>query len=325
MKYLKLFLLFSITFFQCSSLSAQISIEETIQYINKMLEGNPDAFRIDFRSADYNAIYGISKVEYIESYTIINYVCLYGCMYSQASGILKFNTNDLDIYETTEKYSFTVTYINFSCKNNSSNCIKIGSRAIGFFSVSCGSQSTRFINAFINIKKLTEISNPVPVKNDPFASKSDYENSKYSTDKTSTSLNITNDNNYCVVNMILTEGGTYEIPVLINNVLTINFIYDSGASDVSISPDVALTLIRTGTIKSDDFIGSQKYIFADGSIAESKKFILRNMKIGKFEIKNVTASISNSINSPILLGQSALGRFKKVTVNNINHTLTIYK
>ena len=39
-------------------------------------------------------------------------------------------------------------------------------------------------------------------------------------------------------------GGTYVVPVLINKAITLNFVIDSGASDVSIPADVVLTLVR---------------------------------------------------------------------------------
>ncbi len=127
-----------------------------------------------------------------------------------------------------------------------------------------------------------------------------------------------------VIRMIKSEGGTYEVPVTINGVLKISFILDSGASDVSISPDVALTLIKTGTVKESDFIGTQSYSFADGSHATSKVFIIHEIKIGNKIITNVKASISNSIDAPMLLGQTVLQRFGKFTVDNTNHILTLY-
>ena len=40
------------------------------------------------------------------------------------------------------------------------------------------------------------------------------------------------------------EGGIYVVPVLINNAITSDFIIDSGASDVSISADVVMPLMR---------------------------------------------------------------------------------
>lgn len=126
-----------------------------------------------------------------------------------------------------------------------------------------------------------------------------------------------------VINMHKATSGVYEIPVQLNGVLLIDFILDSGASDVSISPDVALTLIKTGTVSQSDFIGAQKYRFADGSEAISQRFIIHQLKIGDKVISNVEASISNSTNAPMLLGQTILQRLGKFTVDNVNHTLTI--
>jgi hypothetical protein len=42
------------------------------------------------------------------------------------------------------------------------------------------------------------------------------------------------------------EAGTFIVPVTINGKITLNFIIDSGASDVAVPADVVSTLIRTG-------------------------------------------------------------------------------
>jgi hypothetical protein len=45
---------------------------------------------------------------------------------------------------------------------------------------------------------------------------------------------------------LLREHGTFVVPVLINDKITLNFTIDSGASDVSIPADVLSTLTRAG-------------------------------------------------------------------------------
>jgi hypothetical protein len=55
------------------------------------------------------------------------------------------------------------------------------------------------------------------------------------------------------------EGGTFTVPVTINNTITLNFVLDSGAADVSLPADVVLTLMRTGTLNAADFQGEKKY------------------------------------------------------------------
>lgn len=118
-------------------------------------------------------------------------------------------------------------------------------------------------------------------------------------------------------------GGVYTLPVELNGVLKIDFIFDSGASDVSISPDVALTLIKTGTIKEDDWLQGAYYKFADGSTAKSKRFKLKSIKIGNKIITNISCSISNSIDAPMLLGQSVLSKFGKFTFDNQKQILIL--
>jgi aspartyl protease family protein len=118
-------------------------------------------------------------------------------------------------------------------------------------------------------------------------------------------------------------GGVYTLPIKLNGVLDIDFIYDSGATDVSISPDIALTLLKTGTIKESDWLPSQFYQFADGSIAKSKRFKLKSLVIGNKTIYNVSCSISNSIDAPMLLGQSALSKFGKLIFDNQKNLLII--
>ena len=117
------------------------------------------------------------------------------------------------------------------------------------------------------------------------------------------------------IKIIKTPSGLIEVPVVLNDVLRINFIFDSGASEVSISPDVALTLIRTGTITEKDFLLDQTYTFADGSTAKSKRFLIRKLIIGNQTLTNIEASISKSIEAPMLIGQNVMQKLGSVTID----------
>lgn len=119
------------------------------------------------------------------------------------------------------------------------------------------------------------------------------------------------------------KDGVYSLPVNLNNVLSLDFILDMGASDISISPDVFLVLYKSGTIKETDFIGSETYQFADGSTSKSSVFNLSKIKIGDIELTNIRASISNNINSPLLLGQSALKKLSSYKIDNQNNKLIV--
>jgi clan AA aspartic protease (TIGR02281 family) len=118
------------------------------------------------------------------------------------------------------------------------------------------------------------------------------------------------------------DGGTYVVPVLINNAITLDFVVDSGAADVTIPEDVVMTLRRTGTIRDSDFIGERTYVLADGSRVKSHTFRIRSLKVGDRVLENVTGSVSSRQGS-LLLGQSFLGRFKSWSVDNTKHALVL--
>jgi predicted aspartyl protease len=111
------------------------------------------------------------------------------------------------------------------------------------------------------------------------------------------------------------EGGSFVVPVRINDQITLKFVIDSGASDVSIPADVVMTLLRTGTITDADFLGTQKYRMADGSTVPSQQFVIRSLKVGDRTLNDVTGSIA-PVEGSLLLGQSFLRRFKSWSIDN---------
>jgi tetratricopeptide (TPR) repeat protein len=117
-------------------------------------------------------------------------------------------------------------------------------------------------------------------------------------------------------------GGTFVVPVAINGAITLNFIIDSGAADVTVPSDVVGTLIRTGTIERSDFIGTQTYILADGSESPSNTFVIRSLKVGDALVENVKGSIAPAAGN-LLLGQSFLQRFKSWSIDNTKHELVL--
>ena len=90
---------------------------------------------------------------------------------------------------------------------------------------------------------------------------------------------------------LIKQGGVYQLPVEINGVITLHFVLDTGAADVNIPADVALTLHRTGTIRDTDFLSGKTYTLADGSTLNSSRCLLRSLKIGNHRVADVAASI----------------------------------
>ena len=109
-------------------------------------------------------------------------------------------------------------------------------------------------------------------------------------------------------------GGVYEIPCLVNGV-KMNFIFDTGASDVCISLTEALFLYKNGYIEDED-IGDRSYSqVADGGIVENTKLHIKTIEIAGIEITDVDAIVVKSISAPLLLGQSAIQKIGRIEIN----------
>ena len=117
-------------------------------------------------------------------------------------------------------------------------------------------------------------------------------------------------------------SGVYEILCTINE-LPLKFIFDTGASSVSISSVEASFMLKNGYLRSDDIKGKDYYSMATGEIHEGTVIRLREIKIGDIMLRNVEASVVHSQQAPLLLGQSVLERFGIVTIDNINSRLII--
>lgn len=141
-------------------------------------------------------------------------------------------------------------------------------------------------------------------------------NSKQHGDQTSSS---TRDSKTMV--LMSEDNGVYKIPVFINET-KMNFIFDTGASDITISDVEAMFLYRQGKLLKEDILGSQQYQIADGSIAEGTIINLRTVKLGNRTLKNVKASIVHNNEAPLLLGQSALAQFGKVSIDYKKNEIT---
>ena len=76
------------------------------------------------------------------------------------------------------------------------------------------------------------------------------------------------------------HGNTYTVPVRVNQTITLPFVLDTGATDLVIPADVALTLIRAGALTSNDFIGKSQYSMANGSEQVSDRVIIREVQVG---------------------------------------------
>lgn len=101
------------------------------------------------------------------------------------------------------------------------------------------------------------------------------------------------------------EQGVYTLPCEVNG-LNMRFIFDTGASSVSISMAEALFMLKNGYLDDQDITGITKTQIANGQIDENVVINLKYVKIGERTIKNVQAVVSNSLDAPLLLGQTVI-------------------
>jgi clan AA aspartic protease (TIGR02281 family) len=123
---------------------------------------------------------------------------------------------------------------------------------------------------------------------------------------------------------LASKGGGLIAAAILNNSIKLDFIVDSGASELSIPADVFSTLVRNNTVNQADMTGLRNYKNADGKISQANTFLIRSLKIGNLEVFKVQAKVAPT-NAPPLLGQSFLKRFKAWSIDNSTRELILQR
>lgn len=118
------------------------------------------------------------------------------------------------------------------------------------------------------------------------------------------------------------HSGTYEIPCQVNG-LPLKMIFDTGASDVTISSVEANFMFKNGYLSSNDVKGKRNFMTASGDIHEGTVLKLKEVRLGDAVLKNIDASVVGNQKAPLLLGQSVLEKFGTITIDNIDSKLKI--
>ena len=110
------------------------------------------------------------------------------------------------------------------------------------------------------------------------------------------------------------ENGVYYVPIEVNG-LNLRFIFDTGASSISISSAEAAVMYRQGLITEDDILGASQMQDATGGISTGVVVNLRTVKVGDIVLNNIQATVVDNIQAPLLLGQTALAKFGKISID----------
>lgn len=116
------------------------------------------------------------------------------------------------------------------------------------------------------------------------------------------------------------RGNVYYIPGKVNG-LPLQFIFDTGASNVYISLTEALFMMKNGYLLENDFGDNAYTQVADGSFVENTEVTLREIDIAGIKLHNIKAYVSNTLNSPLLFGQSAIQKLGPIQLEGNRLTI----
>lgn len=118
-------------------------------------------------------------------------------------------------------------------------------------------------------------------------------------------------------------GGVKTIPVRLNGV-SMDMIFDTGCSGMSISLNELLTMQKNGKFSESDVVGITEATIADGSVVKNGLINLHEVEIGGKDgiiLHNVQASVALNQIAPILLGNGVIDAVASFEVDNINKTI----
>lgn len=110
------------------------------------------------------------------------------------------------------------------------------------------------------------------------------------------------------------ENGIFKISCSVNGA-KMKMIFDTGASAVSLSESMANFLYDNDYISKEDILGNAKTQTADGSIYDNVVINIKDIEISGLHLKNVKALVISSQNAPLLLGQTAIQKLGRISLN----------
>lgn len=208
-------------------------------------------------------------------------------------------------------------------------CLLVGTFIL-FSSSGCSKSGRRFANQDTNIteeneseKKKKKELNKVIIEKDDEDDNEENEERKREERKKFTIKYDENNHEYVEIPMYKTKTGVYEVTIRING-QELDFVFDTGASDIAISELEYKLLLKKRRIKESDIKEKVKYKDASGNMSEATKIILRKVELGNKVLNNVEALVVANSRAPLLLGQSALSRFGKLEIDYQNQVIRLF-
>lgn len=119
---------------------------------------------------------------------------------------------------------------------------------------------------------------------------------------------------------ITPADASFTAPCIISG-YTKTFYFDTKAANLNVSLNLALELLRNGSISKEDFIGDANTILAGGTIADQAVFNLKSLRIGDNIVTQLQATVVRSLPYDLTLGKPILDRFGSYQIDKENNKI----
>lgn len=120
------------------------------------------------------------------------------------------------------------------------------------------------------------------------------------------------------------DSGMFYVTAKLNDV-PIRFILDTGCSTMLISSRDAEFLLHHKIVNEKNIIGNVQSVCANGSVDTNTNININKVELNGIILNNIPCMVSNSSNTPLLLGQAVLSQMGRITIDYNNKLLIINK
>lgn len=107
------------------------------------------------------------------------------------------------------------------------------------------------------------------------------------------------------------------------NGIDVKFTIDTGCSDMQLTCAEFYYMKHLGLISENDITDKVTCVYADNRSEECPVVKLKTVNIGGIELKDITCTIQENVESSLLLGQSVLKKLGEVSIDYENKLLKI--
>ena len=110
------------------------------------------------------------------------------------------------------------------------------------------------------------------------------------------------------------NGGLMYVDASVNGVNE-SFIFDTGASGISINSDIFADMVNKNMITQNDILGEIDMVMANGKTSKALMINIKSFQLGSIILKNIEAIVMPQNNAPALIGQNMFKKFGNIAID----------